>query len=195
LVDIPGLLEDLDALRSLHSSSPFLADKRAAVIQECWRLDRELTWWFDEYGPKSQIDKLMERRLRIETPLLSDFATAHIMGIYWTGCILVYSTLRSALAMFCGVRQLPLPDRTELRQYCRLVADIAEVLLHPSAGMFGMHSLPLPVGVSLMCLNSMEGSLCSVEKRRLLDIFEKEQGRAKGIREFVFSCMTDVERL
>ena len=167
------------------------------MIQECWRLDRELAQWFDMHGLQLQMDGLMERRFRNENPLLSDIVTAHIMGIFWTACILVYSTLRSVLALQNGGGEASLPNRMELRQYCWHVADIAEVLLHPSAGVFGMHSAPLPVGIALMCLNLIEESSGSMshERRRLLGLFDIGHGRGDDLRKFIASATRDVDHL
>ena len=99
----PASFENLDALRRTEDvSSPSQHDQRVAMLRECWRLDRELLRWFDTYGPESQIEALRERAFRNENPVLSDVVTAHIMGIYWAVCILVYGTLRSVLALRHG---------------------------------------------------------------------------------------------
>ncbi|KAK0716139.1 hypothetical protein B0H67DRAFT_582470 [Lasiosphaeris hirsuta] len=198
LADIPSLLEDMDTLRQIqYLDSPSHHDKRLVMMQECWRLDSELTRWFNMYGPQTQLDELRERKFRNDDLLLSDFVVAHIMGIYWAACILVYSTLQSVSMLHNGDGEVALPERAELMQYCQHVAYIAEVLLHPSAGVFGMHSAPLPVGVALMCVNSMEQSSGSTspEKRRLLDLFNMNQGRGNDLGKFLASAMKDVDRL
>jgi len=196
-IDVPGLLENLDALRRTEDvASPSQHDQRVAMLRECWRLDRELLRWFDTYGPESQIEALRERAFRNENPVLSDVVTAHIMGIYWAVCILVYGTLRSVLALRHGaLDETALPKRTELRQYCRHIADIAEVLLHPSTGVFGLHSAPLPVGAALRCLKTLEqlrpGEAAPPEKQRLLRLLEGDQARIVGLRNFLSSSMKD----
>ncbi|KAM7185206.1 hypothetical protein V8F33_012549 [Rhypophila sp. PSN 637] len=199
-VDIPGLLEDLDDLRLTQDpSSASQHDKRVGILKECWRLDRELLRWFDKYGPRRQIQELRERRFRNQDPSLSDAATAHIMGIYWAVCILVYSTLQSVLALHNGgIDEAALPERMELKQYCRHIADIAEVLLHPSTGVFGLHSTALPVGVALRYLNSVDepdfGELMSPEKRRLLGLLDGDQWRVASLRTFLSSTIKDQTR-
>ena len=99
--DVPGLLGNLDTLRALRraqdASSPSSSQQHhqliTATLQECWRLDTELLPWFQTYAPPmTQIEALIDRRSRNESPLLSDVVTAHIMWIYWAVCILVYST-------------------------------------------------------------------------------------------------------
>ncbi|KAK4208330.1 c6 zinc finger domain protein [Rhypophila decipiens] len=203
-VDIPGLLENLDALRLAQDpSSSSQRDKRVGILQECWRLDRELLGWFDKYGPRRQIEELRERRFRNQDPSLSDAVTAHIMGIYWAVCILVYSTLQSVLTLHNGgcmsIDEAALPERMELKQYCRHIADIAEVLLHPSTGVFGLHSTALPLGVALRYLNSVKepdfGELMSPEKRRLLGLLDGDQWRVDSLRTFLSSSIKDQNRL
>ena len=91
----------------------------------------------------------------------------------------------------------------ELRQYCRHIADIAEVLLHQSTGVFGLTSAPLPVGVALQCLIALEGEesllgqmeMGMPEKQRLLRLLEEDQTRTGGLRNFLSSSMKDRELL
>ncbi|KAK0615154.1 hypothetical protein B0T17DRAFT_619960 [Bombardia bombarda] len=150
-VDCPGMLQDLDLV-----SAPSNGDKlkMADLLGECWRLDGELTRWLDHHAIPEKLDRIQVAAIA-NPPTAREIVAVKVMTLYWTMCILVYSTLRQAVPE-CQLDTLP--PRTEPRQYCRNIANVIEVLFHPIAGMFGMHCTPLPILTVISYLDSVDSS-------------------------------------
>ncbi|KAF6808532.1 C6 zinc finger domain protein [Colletotrichum sojae] len=185
--DIPGLLEDLDSVRDCASGDEKEA-KRSRLIAECWRIDRELTWWLDNLSPQAELADLQARGAA--DPTACDVVVASAMGLFWATCILTYSTLRLALGPE-AVAGAGLSEHTNPRPYCTKIADIIDVLFHPSAGTFGVQSAPLPIGMALVYLNATDEGFNSAEKRKLRSYFGKRSNNGIGIGKFLVSTQSD----
>lgn len=155
MVDIPGLMEDSHHLEEEADPSSNDPDLRIKVLEECWRIDGELTSWEEDLAPRHALAELRARGY--ENPTADDVAVAQSMTLYWTACLLTYSSLRKTL--LSGPSSSPgataaLPDRTDPMIHCAAIADIVEIFFQPSAGMFGWHAAPFPMGAALMVLGS-----------------------------------------
>ncbi|KAF9880416.1 C6 zinc finger domain protein [Colletotrichum karsti] len=184
-VDIPGLLEDLDRLRDCEPGKEKEA-RRRRLVDECWRLDRELKWWLDNLGPTQELRDLQAKGF--DNPTTCDVVVTSIMTLFWTTCILSYSTLRLALG---PKPDLELPERTNPRIYCTKIANSVEVLFHPMAGTFGISNAPLPIGMSLVYLNSTEEGFHSADKWKLVSFFGRQANNGIGIGKFLISTQSD----
>ncbi|RDW84254.1 hypothetical protein BP6252_01844 [Coleophoma cylindrospora] len=96
LAEIPGILEELDALRACKT----IAQQSLMfphLEQRCWQYDTELLVWSKTTGaltvffiePQIAGETLPDRSLSSE-----EVATAHLGAIYWSACILLYEVLR-----------------------------------------------------------------------------------------------------
>ncbi|KAI8274513.1 hypothetical protein K4K60_009656 [Colletotrichum sp. SAR11_57] len=184
-VDIPGILEDLDELRDCEPGIEKEA-KRSRLVNECWRIDRELTRWLDNMGPTEEL-KDLERR-GVDNPTMCDVVITSIMTLSWTTSILAYSTLRLALG---PKPDIELPERTNPRVFCTKIANIVDVFFHPNAGTFGISSAPLPIGMALVYLNSTEEGFNSEDKRKLVSFFGMRANNGIGIGKFLISTQSD----
>jgi len=180
-VDVPGILEDLDCMRNCKDEFE-KESRRTRLVRECWRIDEELTWWLGNLSPKQELEELMARGL--DNPSACDVAVASIMTLCWTVALLSYSTLRLAIGKNAG---LELPERTDPFIYCTKIANIAEVLFHPSAGTFGIQSAPLPIGMALVYLNSFDEGFNSETKWKLFSFFGRTASNGIGIGTFLRS--------
>ncbi|TEA17832.1 Beauvericin cluster-specific repressor BEA4 [Colletotrichum sidae] len=183
-VDVPGLLESLDLLRDCDPG-PEKEFRRTMVVEECWRMDRELTWWFENLGPKTELEDLEARG--VDNPTVGDVAVASIMCLFYTACLLTYSSLRLATATKADVE---LPERTDPRIYCTKIANTVGVFFAPAAGTWGMLSAPLPIGMALVYLNSTEAGFASEDKRKLASFFVKTNSGV-GIGKFLVSTQSN----
>jgi len=158
-VKIPGLLEDLDHLKQSPTEGlyqQFLADYM--------RIDLELTAWFQNQAPVEHLDLLQARGYT--NPTAEDLAVAQIMSLFWTMSILAHSAMLLAVTVDPSSSPLShLPQHTNPRQYCILIADIVDVFFQPEAGIFGMQAIPFPVGIALEHLMSTEGYGSDVSKK------------------------------
>ncbi|KAI8257711.1 C6 zinc finger protein [Colletotrichum sp. SAR11_239] len=184
-VDIPGILEDLDELRDCEPGTEKEA-KRRRLVNECWRIDRELTRWLDKMGPTEELEDL-ERR-GVDNPTMCDVVITSIMTLFWTTSILAYSTLRLALG---PKPDIELPERTNPRVFCTKIANVVDVFFHPNAGTFGISSAPLPIGMALVYLNSTEEGFNSEDKRKLVGFFGMRANNGIGIGKFLISTQSD----
>ncbi|TIC91114.1 hypothetical protein CH35J_011420 [Colletotrichum higginsianum] len=185
-VDVPGLLEDLDRLRSCQDDAAVKERRRSKLIKECWRMDGELQWWLSNLSPEKELQELTARGL--DNPAACDVVVASIMALCWTVSLLTYSTLRLAIGAKAG---LELPERTDPLVYCAKIADIVDVFFHPSAGTFGIQSAPLPIGMALVYLNSTEEGFNSETKWKLLGFFGRTANNGIGIGKFLLSTQRD----
>ncbi|GKT65480.1 C6 zinc finger domain protein [Colletotrichum tofieldiae] len=184
-VDVPGLLEDLDHLRSCKDDFE-KESRRLRLIKECWRIDEELNWWLDNLSPRKELEELMARGL--DNPSACDVVVASIMSLCWTISLLSYSTLRLAIGEKTG---LELPKRTDPLIYCAKIASIVDIFFHPSAGTFGIQSAPLPIGMALVYLNSSEEGFNSETKWKLVSFFGRTANNGIGIGKFLLSTQRD----
>ncbi|EEY23486.1 conserved hypothetical protein [Verticillium alfalfae VaMs.102] len=176
-VDIPGLLEDLDALALCDDAAlrPLLY---ARLVADCWRTDERLVSWFEEQSPRAHLEALKEREYKEPTP--EDTAVAMSMSLYWTACLLTYSTLILVLT-FNPTSPLDittLPERMNLNSYCAAIADILEIFFQPSSGIFSVQLVPLPLGIALSYLASTlkPGTPPPTELKKLLGYFTRGAG-------------------
>ncbi|KAK2027073.1 hypothetical protein LX32DRAFT_695158 [Colletotrichum zoysiae] len=179
--DVPGLLEDLDRVRTCNDEFE-KESRRARLIEECWRIDGELTWWLESLSPKRELEELMARGL--DNPSACDVAVASNMTLCWAVALLSYSTLRLAIGKGGGVE---LPERTDPFVYCTKIANIADVFFHPSAGTFGIQSAPFPIGMALVYLNSFEEGFNSETKWKLFSFFGRTASNGISIGKFLLS--------
>ncbi|KAM0629561.1 hypothetical protein ACHAPW_006792 [Verticillium nonalfalfae] len=188
-VDIPGLLEDLDALALCDdaASRPLLY---ARLVADCWRTDERLVSWFEEQSPRAHLEALKEREYKEPTP--EDTAVAMSMSLYWTACLLTYSTLILVLTSnpTSPLDITTLPERMNLNSYCAAIADILEIFFQPSSGIFSVQLVPLPLGIALSYLASTlkPGTPPPTELKKLLGYFTRGAGGA-SVGSFLRSMM------
>lgn len=170
LVELPGLLEDVD---SCHPRK----DVRFELEQRCWAYDEQLRQWRAGLG-------IINADYTLKLDDISSYsfdliAAVHLMCLYWTTCIILYSTLRSVCE---PSHHASLPIHTDPRPYCRRIARAVSVLLHPQSGVHGALLTNFPVSVTLHYLNAKYGGVDLEEKRIMLDAFSnaKHGGIVKG---------------
>ncbi|KAK4207284.1 Sterigmatocystin biosynthesis regulatory protein [Rhypophila decipiens] len=171
LVDMPGLVEEFDAmiqsLRDLESHITSSAQQDAAVIsaatlrdgflQKCWEGDRQLLDWsqhgLDNHGQD----------------LVIQIAQVHGMSLYWTTALVLYTMMQAAsnLCLSFEPRPIKIPvdssptrlapgqevpffvDRLNPLSHANKLVDALSILLQPSARLYGQRSAALPLEVAL----------------------------------------------
>ncbi len=159
LIDIPGLLEDLDNMRSCDNASRQAA-LRLRLIQKCWEHDRRLLQWCGLVcrGENPSKHAFPESRGR---DIVTYVAIIHGMSLFWITCLILYSTLQMA-----SEPQACLPERTDPNHYARKLTEVISILLQPSAGLYGLQSMSLPLEIVLQY--AMTTSSLSKENETLL---------------------------
>ncbi len=143
LVDIPGLLEDFDNMQSCTEAGRQEA-LRLEVVEKCWEHDGQLLHWFGRVVCQADHPGRRPVPTSREKDAITYVAVIHGMTLFWTACLVVYSILSLASGPEAG-----LPDRTDPRYYARKLAEAIPILLHPSAGLYGLQSASLPLEIAL----------------------------------------------
>ncbi len=136
LVDMPRLLEDLDSMQACKPANK-QAELRQNLIQSCWNHDKRLMLWFrlvcGEENPGRHHSPITN-----EKDTVTRVAVIHGMSLFWTTCLILYSTLRTASGP-----EAELPDRTNPVHYVSQLAEAISILLQPRAGLYGKQSAVL----------------------------------------------------
>src|SRR5438105_7134607 len=91
---MPGLLEDFDNVQACTDIGTKVG-LRQALIEKCWEYDRQLLSWFDLVCQKADF---CDHPLPDPGPDgISPFplSVVHGMCLFWTTCLMLYSTLRT----------------------------------------------------------------------------------------------------
>jgi hypothetical protein len=172
---MPGLLEDLDTLRSCLIPRE-KARLRQELLLKCWSYDDQLQSWAGFISPIAAADGLglaYQPPPEAEPITQEQLASAHGLSLYWTTCLLLYSTLRLAYGIF---KADGLPERANPYPYIRNIANVVHVLLRPSAGMYGQHIAVFPMGIALQF--AMTDKAMIGEQEMLVRNFEGRRGQA-----------------
>ncbi|KAM0281233.1 hypothetical protein ACHAQH_003664 [Verticillium albo-atrum] len=190
-VDIPGLLEDLDAL-ALGDNAALRAILYARLVADCWRTDEGLVSWFEMQSPQAHLAAIRAREYKDPTP--EDTAVAMSMSLYWTACLLTYSTLIIVLTSNPASPLDPttLPERVNPRLYCAAIADILEIFFQPNSGIFSLQLVPFPLGIALSYLvSTLKPNVPPPpELKKLLSYFARGAGGA-SVGSFLRSMMLE----
>ncbi|EXJ89137.1 hypothetical protein A1O3_02201 [Capronia epimyces CBS 606.96] len=197
-VDMPTILQDLDALQACPdpASQSLMQDQ---LVQKCLACERELVAWRASVGVVEANYAFYNVDTGTDTDNLNPHASfsfsidriaaAHIMCLYWSICIIVYSTLRTLSLSFSLSSHshpqahpplpLPLTQTIDPAVYCRRIAEAVPLLLHPRSGVYGFHLTTFPVAMALTYL-SRDGHEYE-EKTMILDAFAtSHHGSAVG---------------
>ncbi|KAK7217299.1 hypothetical protein V2G26_005302 [Clonostachys chloroleuca] len=199
MTDIPGLLEDLDYLRSNYSEA-----LRQELLDKCTRIEAEIAEWEDIIGPPLQMYDYDFADGAVSLPTTDKgFAILHLSQFYWSACLLLYSTIwfsqtilplsqsqrseydaqsHPAITSSCA-NGTPLVGAQSLRiRQSRQTAPTAYAfkLAHsfylaylPGAGALGSHCSTFPLMLTLSYLTMAEGlGLQCSEKQMIESIFD-----------------------
>lgn len=123
------ILEDYDSLK-VQKDHYSRDELRQDLVQRCWQFESKLALW------TVQISDATYQALEVpDTPFSIDvLASSHLVCIYWCACVYVYNTLRDLLS---APEVEWLPPSMDSRIYFRNIAEVVDVMLHPSSGIFG----------------------------------------------------------
>jgi len=174
-VEFPALLEDVDCMLTC-TNPPEASRFRNDITRRCWQLETELLRWREEVKISDLEPPLVP--YAPSSPPLGLIATTHILCVYWSMFIIIYSTLRVA-----SRDATKLPARADPAIYCRRIAEVVSILLHPDAGVYGIHLANFPTAVALLYLNASarDGDADPEEKRMILEALQRSaNGRTAG---------------
>ncbi|RDH24488.1 hypothetical protein M747DRAFT_253615 [Aspergillus niger ATCC 13496] len=96
LVQVPGLLEELDTIRASPIAERSLRGWEN-LLGECIRIEQMLLAWKETMGDKLQTFDYTQSGNPPQMPQVDrDFALLHMSCLYWSCCILLYTTIYMA---------------------------------------------------------------------------------------------------
>ncbi len=143
LVDIPGLLEDLDDLRACKDESRKLSLRRD-LIQQCWRYDRQLLSWHNGLSCEKDFCRYQIPGLETTQIPIRERGRIEAMSIFWAICLVVYATLSEVSPQETGFS-----DRTNPQQYAAKLVQVIPRLVCPGAGLYSQDVAALPLALAL----------------------------------------------
>ncbi|KAK3341933.1 hypothetical protein B0T25DRAFT_465775 [Lasiosphaeria hispida] len=150
LVDIPGLVEDLDRLRRCTDAG-IQAHFHLKLVQDCWEHDRQLRAWLGLVHQLTDPGKRVCKDPASPESLVTHIAQVHGMSLYWTSSLVVYSILREASGP-----EAVLPAHTDPMYYACNLVDAIITLTHPNAGLYGKQSAVPLLEVALLYIAALQ---------------------------------------
>ena len=142
LVEMPGLLEDFDNMKSCKDCTR-REELRQALVERCWLHDRQILHWFSMVCRKDEPCKNKPKEFKM-ADIVQHVAVIHGMSLFWITSLILYSTLRNASGSESGFT-----DRTDPKRYARKLSEAIIILNRPSAGLYGKQSAALLLEVAL----------------------------------------------
>ncbi|CAI4212135.1 unnamed protein product [Parascedosporium putredinis] len=185
LAEIPGLLVELDGLRTCNEIATWeLA--RCKVVMKCQQLEKEWVEWGATRAPTKSpviLDTVQPAQV------MEHFVAAQVMAGYWAMGIFLYAILYLASGVDL---QLPITGRIDPREYCGVISSIIPTFLSPEVGEYGIHGPIFPSLVALTYLEEVDGHLASVEACELYAILGQSK-RGGHVRNFVDNMMRQLK--
>ena len=176
LVEMPGLLEDLDNMLCLPSESSAQTTSRRDLIRKCWEYDAQLLSWL---GLLSNIAQPPEHHDPCPEPenhsgesksdLVTHVAQVHGMSLFWLTSMVLYSILRAV----SGPEDV-LTERTNPMHHARKLVEAIGILMRPESGLYGKQSAALQIEIAWRYATELGGS--SGEGGDLLEALERLRG-------------------
>ncbi|KAF4969140.1 hypothetical protein FSARC_3577 [Fusarium sarcochroum] len=181
LVEVPGLLKDLDVFR--RASNPKKAEElHTALTKRCQKCEIDLLAWEVEIGEIVTIYDYTLAGEHLPFPEDDDdLATIYLSCYYWMTCLLVYSTTG-----FCELETpnsetrgplLSYPSHRIATSYAYRIAHAMHLLFQPPAGDYSSVAALFPLGNALRYLIMAETyggqRIMSTERLLLVEIFTR----------------------
>ncbi|KAK0734787.1 hypothetical protein B0T26DRAFT_689648 [Lasiosphaeria miniovina] len=166
LIHMPGLLEEFDHMRLCQDENK-KARRRQRLLARCSIYQGELQKWKAIVCPAGEMDVSCLGRAE---PTQGNVAIVHGLTLYWTTCILLYTTQQLA----SGPEPV-LPAHADPAIYIRNIVDTVPLLLRRKAGLYGQHAAILPLAVALQYALAL-GSPMDELRERLMGILAEPSG-------------------
>ncbi|KAK3373063.1 hypothetical protein B0T24DRAFT_529285 [Lasiosphaeria ovina] len=163
LIHMPGLLEEFDRMR-LGQDENKKTRRRQRLLTRCNIYQRDLQEWKSIVCAAGEMDVSCLGRAEATQ---ENVAIVQGLALYWTTCILLYTTQRLA----SGPEAL-LPAHTDPGIYIRKILDTVPLLLSPKAGLYGQHAAILPLAVAVQYTLALESSIGDLQER-LMAVLEQ----------------------
>ncbi|KAI8631983.1 hypothetical protein F5Y19DRAFT_422696 [Xylariaceae sp. FL1651] len=143
LADLTEVLVDTD---QMHCCEDIVekANRRREIVKACQDLNQSLQHWVREAGPLKDFHD--SNGLLIDRSDLCDIPLAHLTVIYWTTCVILYSTLISVY----GPSLSEIPASIDPKPYIQKVLRALPFFWQPGAGTSSASMAAFPLGT---CMN------------------------------------------
>ncbi|KAK4442809.1 Sterigmatocystin biosynthesis regulatory protein [Podospora aff. communis PSN243] len=150
LVEIPGLVEDLDFMRR-EESADAREVLRADLERRCWEHHRDLRCWLDLLGRLAKPAGTCPLPCPKPNPkpagtvdIVTRVARVHGMSFFWVTSLVLYSVLREV----CEQQNVE-KEGTDPLHHAHRLAEAISILMRPEAGLYGRHSVALQIEIAM----------------------------------------------
>ncbi|KAF4984015.1 hypothetical protein FZEAL_720 [Fusarium zealandicum] len=181
MVEIPGLLEDLDAFRKAPNAQE-AKQLHSSLIKNCQACELALLAWEVEMGETLTAYDYTKAGEPVPLPQTDDdLAVLYLSHMYWMICLLLYSVMGSC-EMEAPHIETQGPSTCSSSQqiatsYAYRIAHSIHMLFQPPAGDYSALAALFPLGNALRYLIMLETSggqnLISEERLMLVEIFTR----------------------
>ncbi|KAH6689696.1 hypothetical protein F5X68DRAFT_254157 [Plectosphaerella plurivora] len=185
--DIPGLLEDADRMNLLCDPVE-RANLLSRLVEDCWNIDTDLTWWFEGLSPREEFEALKSRGFT--TPSTTGFAASLVMMKYWSACISAYGAFRQILASNSPASLFSLPERTNPQNYCRYIIELSQMFFHNASGVFGKHTMLFPLGIAYAYLLSTDVEGYTSPEMQMIQLYFQRPQCGQRVQRFMHSMLS-----
>ncbi|KAL9037669.1 MAG: hypothetical protein Q9214_005599 [Letrouitia sp. 1 TL-2023] len=205
MAKLPPLLECFD-IANRHPHAAGRQRQHLLVADRCWDMDQLLQQWC--HSVVSKFSAPLPSAIQMQTDSVSiqscrdqpryfrvdDYIEAYMLMLYWTTCLLTYSTLQLNYAKLHAESPslVPerLPDRTRVQQYAISIASSVEYFIHPDMGILGPQFLSFPMGTALFFFELVDEPKKAVYGHRLVSAVRQIDQLGLPIGDFLTSMLT-----
>ncbi|KAF2968828.1 hypothetical protein GQX73_g4785 [Xylaria multiplex] len=182
MADLSVILADTDEMRCCNHPAQ-KANMHEKLLRACQCLDQSLKGWLKETGP---LTNFYDNHGIYSNPTdNSGLPLAHMTLLYWTVCVILYSTLISIY----DPPLFEIPAKINPRPYLRSVADALPFFWESRAGLRGANLASWPWGVCLHVAYATPHRY--PEEIALLEQFVTQQNLAGTVLSFLQSLQRD----
>ena len=152
LLELPGLLNELDYLDSMSLDDERFDAMRLKTTAKVWAIHCNLNAWVAKNSHEVYTPDV-EAPINIEFPSLG---VASLSLRYWTTATILYQCLDRALRYSVNDTLSPYADHPHSRPFARLIFRSVSWLFRKDNGVTGPTAIAFPLGVALMYLRRCE---------------------------------------
>lgn len=156
LVEVPGILEDIDNCESLDDRE-MKHDEYQRLVATCLSLHSELESWYEALPPERRYMDTHGLGTGDER-VIEELPEMYTMLLYWATCLYLYNAMR----VHSGRRPAGVPPflpdaATDLGQYISNMSRILPFFFSPNAGKANLLLAAFPLGTALQFMLLLKG--------------------------------------
>ena len=196
LVEVPGILEDIDNCES-QDDPDIRHDEYWRLVVSCLGLHAQLRDWYDALPPEHRYVDTFSL-ITEDDRATEELPGMYTMLLYWSTCLYLYNAMRvHGQRRPASVPPFLPEDAMDLGQYVSNVARLLPFFFKPNAGKANLLLAAFPLGTALQFITLLKGQACvgdtllEEDSNKLMSLFTKPD--FKPIMDFLNSLQRDTD--